>query len=108
MWQRDSTAQVRPYLALAHEQPAIADLITRVVQRQFFNMAIDPYANAFNETANGHGHQSDQTNMGPWIWERKFEIDSLCYPVQLAYLLYKNTGVTAQFDNNFVTGVKKL
>ncbi len=108
MWQRDSTAQVRPYLILAHEQPAIADLITRVVQRQFFNMAIDPYANAFNETANNHGHQSDQTEMGPWIWERKFEIDSLCYPVQLAYLLYKNTGATAQFDDNFVTGVKKL
>ncbi|MDY1543641.1 glycoside hydrolase family 125 protein [Lactiplantibacillus pentosus] len=108
MWQRDSTAQVRPYLALAHEQPAIVTLITRVVQRQFFNMAIDPYANAFNETANGHGHQTDQTEMGPWIWERKFEIDSLCYPVQLAYLLYKNTGVTAQFDDNFVTGVKRL
>ncbi|AYG38795.1 metal-independent alpha-mannosidase [Lactiplantibacillus pentosus] len=108
MWQRDSTAQVRPYLALAHEQPAIATLITRVVQRQFFNMTIDPYANAFNETANGHGHQTDQTEMGPWIWERKFEIDSLCYPVQLAYLLYKNTGVTAQFDDNFVTGVKRL
>lgn len=108
MWQRDSTAQVRPYLALAHEQPAIATLITRVVQRQFFNMAIDPHANAFNETANGHGHQTDQTEMGPWIWERKFEIDSLCYPVQLAYLLYKNTGVTAQFDDNFVTGVKRL
>lgn len=108
MWQRDSTAQVRPYLALAHEQPAIATLITRVVQRQFFNMAIDPYANAFNETANGHGHQTDQTEMGPWIWERKFEIDSLCYPVQLAYLLYKNTGVTTQFDDNFVTGVKRL
>ncbi|CAM3114372.1 glycoside hydrolase family 125 protein [Lactiplantibacillus plajomi] len=108
MWQRDSTAQVRPYLVLAHEQPKIADLITRVVQRQFFNMAIDPYANAFNETANSHGHQTDQTEMGPWIWERKFEIDSLCYPVQLAYLLYKNTGVTAQFDDNFVAGVKKL
>lgn len=108
MWQRDSTAQVRPYLVLAHEQPRIAQLITRVVQRQFFNMAIDPYANAFNETANSHGHQSDQTEMGPWIWERKFEIDSLCYPVQLAYLLYKNTGATAQFDANFVMGVKKL
>ncbi|MFC6200652.1 glycoside hydrolase family 125 protein [Lactiplantibacillus nangangensis] len=108
MWQRDSTAQVRPYLALAHEEPKIAHLITRVVQRQFFNMTIDPYANAFNETANNHGHQSDQTEMGPWIWERKFEIDSLCYPVQLAYLLYKNTGATAQFDDNFVTGIKKL
>ncbi|VDG20133.1 hypothetical protein MUDAN_BIHEEGNE_01754 [Lactiplantibacillus mudanjiangensis] len=108
MWQRDSTAQVRPYLALAREHPGIRDLIVRIVQRQFFNMTLDPYANAFNETANGQGHQSDKTDMGPWIWERKFEIDSLCYPVQLAYLLYKNTGATAQFDDRFVTGVKAL
>ncbi|MFC6164048.1 glycoside hydrolase family 125 protein [Lactiplantibacillus dongliensis] len=108
MWQRDSTAQVRPYLVLAREHPGIADLITRVVQRQFFNMTLDPYANAFNETANGQGHQSDQTEMGPWIWERKFEIDSLCYPVQLAYLLYRNTGVTEQFDATFVNGVRAL
>ncbi|MFC6180972.1 glycoside hydrolase family 125 protein [Lactiplantibacillus daowaiensis] len=108
MWQRDSTAQIRPYLILAQTQPAMRDLITRVIQRQFFNMTLDPYANAFNATANGHGHQSDQTTMGPWIWERKFEIDSLCYPVQLAYLLYRNTGETAQFDANFVTGVNAL
>ena len=108
MWQRDSTAQLRPYLIMAQSDPEIAELILKVVKRQFFNMNLDPYANAFNLTDNGHGHQSDQTEMGPWIWERKYELDSLCYPVQLAYLLYKNTGLTDQFDQTFVSATKKL
>ncbi|WP_261805985.1 glycoside hydrolase family 125 protein [Lapidilactobacillus luobeiensis] len=108
MWQRDSTAQLRPYLIMAQKDPAVADIILRVVKRQFFNMALDPYANAFNLTGNGHGHQSDATTMGPWIWERKYELDSLCYPVQLAYLLYKNTGLTDQFDATFISAIKKL
>lgn len=108
MWLRDSTAQVRPYLVLAKEDDELADMIAGLVQRQFFYINIDPYANAFNETANHAGHQSDHTTMNPWIWERKYEIDSLCYPVQLAYLLFKNTGYTKQFDDSFVAGVTKI
>lgn len=71
-------------------------------------MNIDPYANAFNIDKNGKGHQFDKTEMTPWIWERKYELDSLCYPVQLAYLLYKNTGETKQFDGSFVSGIKRM
>ncbi|MBP2097836.1 glycoside hydrolase family 125 protein [Enterococcus rivorum] len=108
MWLRDSTAQVRPYLVLAKEDDELADMIAGLVQRQFFYINIDPYANAFNETANHAGHQSDHTTMNPWIWERKYEIDSLCYPVQLAYLLFKNTSYTKQFDDSFVAGVTKI
>lgn len=108
MWLRDSTAQVRPYLVLAAEDEDLADMISGLVKRQFFYIMIDPYANAFNESANGKGHQQDNTKMNDWIWERKFEIDSLCYPVQLAYLLYKNTGRTDQFNSDFINGVKKI
>lgn len=108
MWLRDSTAQVRPYLVIAKEDEELATMICGLVQRQFMYISIDPYANAFNETANGAGHQGDHTTMNPWIWERKYEIDSLCYPVQLAYLLYKNTGLTKQFDDLFVAGIAKI
>lgn len=108
MWLRDSAAQVRPYLVLAKTDSQIAELICGVVKKQFFYLNIDPYANAFNETANGAGHQTDITQMNDWIWERKYEVDSLCYPIQLAYLLYKNTGRIEQFNADFVRGVQKM
>jgi len=108
MWQRDSTCQVRPYLVMAQQIPEVSDFIRGVVKRQFFNMNHDPYANAFNSEPNNAGHQKDHTEMTPWIWERKFEIDSLCFPVQLAYLLFKNTGRIDHFDKDFVSGIKKM
>ena len=108
LWLRDSTAQVRPYLVVAKNDPDLAAMIAGLVKKQFFYINMDPYANAFNEAANGAGHQDDNTAMNPWIWERKYEIDSLCYPVQLAYLLYKNTGRVEQFNADFVSGVHKI
>lgn len=94
MWLRDSAAQVRLYLLAAEEDEEIADLVEGVIRQQFEFILHDPYANAFNETANGKGHQTDMTEMTPHIWERKYEIDSLCYPIQLAYLFWKSTGRT--------------
>lgn len=108
MWLRDSTAQVRPYLPIAKNDSDLADMIAGLVKRQFFYINMDPYANAFNEEANNAGHQTDHTEMNPWIWERKYEIDSLCYPIQLAYLLYKSTGRTEHFNEDFETGVQKI
>lgn len=101
MWLRDSAAQVRPYLLLASEDEDIADMIAGLVERQLKYILLDPYANAFNETESGKGHQEDLTQMNDWIWERKYEIDSLAYPIQLSYLLWKNTGRTTQFNDTF-------
>jgi meiotically up-regulated gene 157 (Mug157) protein len=101
MWLRDSAAQVRPFLVLAAEDREVGDLIEGLVVRQLKSILLDPYANAFNESPNGHGHQGDETEMSPWIWERKYEIDSLCYPLQLSYLLWKNTGRISQFGDLF-------
>ncbi|MBI1256184.1 MAG: metal-independent alpha-mannosidase [Chloroflexi bacterium] len=83
MWLRDSTAQIRPYLRLAAEDQTIQRMAAGLIRRQAQYLLIDPYANAFNQEANGHGHQNDKTQMNDWIWERKYELDSLCYPVQL-------------------------
>lgn len=108
MWLRDSTAQVKPYLVVADKDDEIKKMILGVLKRQMMYINHDPYANAFNETANDAGHQEDETEMSPLIWERKYEIDSLCYPIQLAYLLYLATGETKQFDEDFVEAVKKV
>ncbi|MGL5693005.1 MAG: glycoside hydrolase family 125 protein [Peptostreptococcaceae bacterium] len=105
MWLRDSVCQVRPYLVLANKDNDISDMIAGLIKRQFKYIQIDPYANAFNKTSNNMGHQSDLTTMKPEVWERKYEIDSLCFPIQLSYLLWKNTGRTTQFDEDFVKGV---
>ncbi|SDZ57054.1 hypothetical protein SAMN05421736_11832 [Evansella caseinilytica] len=92
MWLRDSSAQVRPYLTVAAEDREIASMLKQVIERQWKYILHDPYANAFNRTANNKGHQQDRTEMSPWIWERKYEVDSLCYPLQLTYLYWKATG----------------
>ncbi|SHM75713.1 glycoside hydrolase family 125 protein [Gracilibacillus kekensis] len=108
MWLRDSAAQVKPYLAIADQDKTIARMIEGVINRQIYYINLDPYANAFNKEANGDGHQKDITDMSDWIWERKYEIDSLCYPIQLSYLFWKKTGITSHFDDNFLKAVKKI
>jgi len=108
MWLRDSAAQIRPYLLLASEDAEVADVIEGLVERQFRSVLLDPYANAFNETANGRGHTADLTEMNPSVWERKYEIDSLCYPIQLAYLLWKNSGRTSHFNETFRRGLDAI
>ena len=106
MWLRDSSAQLHPYLAMAGECGEIRRIITGLVKRQMKYIGIDPYANAFNEEPNGRCWSEDETKENPWVWERKFEVDSLCYPVWLAWQLWKSCGCTVQFDEEFKKGVE--
>ncbi len=108
MWLRDSAAQMRPYLFPAGNSQALQEMIARVVRRQFFYIGIDPYANAFNPSPNGACWEPKDLAANPWLWERKYELDSLCYPVQLAYLLWKNTGHISQFDEIFQASAEKI
>lgn len=108
MWLRDSTAQLRPYLIPAKKDSDLAEVIAGLVRRQFACILRQPYANAFNETENGACWEKDFEDQDPMVWEQKFEIDSLCYPIQLAYLLWKNTGCISQFNEDFRKGVKKI
>ena len=92
MWLRDSTAQVWPYLPFIKDDNELYQLISGVINRQGKCIVIDPYANAFNKEATGSEWASDLTEMKPELHERKWEIDSLCYPVRLAYHFWKQTG----------------
>jgi uncharacterized protein len=101
MWLRDSAAQLRPYLLLCSEDRALQDVLIGVLHRQLEYVVLDPYANAFNRSPNGAGHTTDETEMSPWVWERKYEIDSLCFPLELAYRLWRITGRSDVIDDRF-------
>lgn len=101
MWLRDSTAQVWPYLSLANEDAELRSLLAGVVHRQTACVLIDPYANAFNDGPKGSYWESDLTDMKPELHERKWEIDSLCYTIRLAYHYWKVTGDTSVFTKDW-------
>jgi len=91
MWLRDSGAQVWPYIRLANEDSDLKRMLQGVILRQFKCILIDPYANAFNDGPTGGEWMSDITDMKPEVHERKWEIDSLCYVIRLAYQYWLTT-----------------
>lgn len=105
MWLRDSGAQVWPYVQLANEDPKLKEMLEGVIRRQFLCINIDPYANAFNDGPVGGDWQSDMTDMKKELHERKWEIDSLCYPIRLAYHYWQVTGDTSIFDEVWMEAI---
>ena len=107
MWMRDSTAQVWPYLLLIKKDKELQQLVTGVINRQVKCILKDPYANAFYKDENKVSEwKSDLTTMKPGTHERKWEIDSLCYPIRLAYNYWKLTGDTTPFDAQWIEAIK--
>jgi meiotically up-regulated gene 157 (Mug157) protein len=91
---RDSTVQVEAtYLDYAKD-PQVRALFKAVIQRQAKYLLADPYANAFRQ---------DYT-----VWERKFELDSLCYPVLLAWKYYKVTGDASVFTPEVLAAFRRV
>ena len=108
MWLRDSSAQVMQYLFFAKECPSVQLLIKGLLQKQFTYILLDPYANAFNRSANGNGHVLDLDKQSPWVWERKFELDSLCYPLWLLIRYYERTGDKTCMGGLFLQAFDKV
>lgn len=108
MWLRDSAAQVWPYLRYVNQDEPLRRLIRGVIRRQFACIMIDPYANAFNMEPIGGEWQTDETEMKKELHERKYEIDSLCYPLRLAYEYWQRTGDTSIFDAKWIEVVKAI
>ncbi len=103
MWLRDSGAQVWPYVQLVGNDPHLREMIAGTILRQFACINIDPYANAFNMNPEPDNHwMSDMTDMQPLLHERKWEIDSLCYPLRLAYEYWKLTGDASIFGDSWL------
>ncbi|HME82696.1 MAG TPA: glycoside hydrolase family 125 protein [Candidatus Eremiobacteraceae bacterium] len=82
MWLRDASAQVRPYLFFVAD-PEVRSMLRGVIAREAKNMLADPYANAFNRDYK--------------VAEEKYELDSLLYPIQLAWMYWKQTHDSSVF-----------
>jgi meiotically up-regulated gene 157 (Mug157) protein len=105
MWMRDSSAQVWPYVSLAAHDEPLRRLFRGLIRRHALCISIDPYANAFMPDPRAKSTltwaQQDLTDMRPGVAERKWEIDSLCYPIRLANAYWKATGDRQPFDDDW-------
>ena len=109
MWLRDSSAQVFPYLAFVKEDKPLRELIKGVLNRQTRCILKDSYANAFykDETKISEW-KADETEMKPGVHERKWEIDSLCYPIRLAFHYWRETGDISAFDRDWTEAMRAV
>lgn len=108
MWLRDSGAQVWPYVQFANEDADLKKMIRGVILRQWKCINIDPYANGFNDGPTGGPWMNDLTDMKPELHERKYEIDSLCYPLRLAYHYWEVTGDASIFGEEWLKAIGNI
>ncbi len=108
MWLRDSMWQMAPYFDLAREDAELRDLLGRLVNRQAGFVSLEPYANAFNSAANGNHYHDDRTKQSPWVWECKYEVDSLCAPLYFGWGLWKATGNGSFFGDEYRRAIRRI
>lgn len=109
MWLRDSSAQVWSYLPFIRKDKALRDLVGGVINRQVKLILKDPYASSFfNDPLKASEFKEDLTSMLPGVRERKWELDSLCYPIRLAYRYWQQTKDTSRFDANWQLAMKTI
>ena len=107
MWLRDSGAQVWTYMRFIKEDDELRKMIAGVILRQMRCIIIDPYANAFYKETDKVGEwASDFTKMLPGVHERKWEIDSHCYPIRLAYEYWQLSGDESIFADEWLQSIQ--
>lgn len=100
MWLRDSTSQIEHYLPFVKEYPLLGEMFRGLINRHIHCIKIDSYANAFNIEDNGNKWDNDITKDSPWVWERKYEVDSMCYTVRMIYKYWKKSSDESFFNED--------
>lgn len=109
MWLRDSAMQVAHYLPLLKEDPVLKQAVFGLIQRQAKCIQIDPYANAFNQTPSGRSYDpNDKTEQSPWVWERKYEVDSLAFFLWLINSYVSVTGDHQVFTPQVIKSIEHV
>lgn len=106
MWLRDSTWQVKPLFHSQH--PVIIDFLVNLSKTQVQLFLIDPYANAFNPKPNGNCWRKDFVDQSPWVFERKFELDSWASILYLSRKIYEIYGVRDHLNQEFIQAITQM
>ncbi len=94
MWLRDSSAQTLPYIRFVDANPILAVRFAGVIRRNARNILVDPYANAFSADYR--------------VWERKWEADSLSWPVLLTWVYWQATGSRGIFTPSLHSALRRI
>lgn len=108
MWLRDSASQLTQYIRYANEDEDLREIIRSVIARHAQYICLDPYANAFNAVPNSKRHRDDTDFDHELIWERKYEVDSLCASLYLAHQYYNETLDSSIFTEQFYEMLRKI
>jgi uncharacterized protein len=94
MWLRDSSAQTIPYVRFQGAYPILRGRFDGVIQRNMRAIDLDVYANAFQEDYH--------------VWERKWEVDSIAWPVLLAEVYYRTTHDRSMFTPDLHVALRQI
>ncbi len=100
-WLRDSSLLMEHLLPYAAKDEKLAAAMRALIAANAKYICIDPYANSFKPEPNESAGWHDVFPASPWVWERKYELDSLTFPFRFAYKYYCNTGDDSVFDSQF-------
>ncbi|KAI0131810.1 hypothetical protein BJ170DRAFT_221870 [Xylariales sp. AK1849] len=115
-WLRDSTNQLSPYQPLAKKDPAIYQLILGAVNTQAEYVIESPYCNAFQPPPISglpisHNGQADAVHPAyepSFVFECKYELDSLAHFLALGNDFNDHTGSTEHLNPRWYLALKTL
>lgn len=115
-WLRDSTNQLQPYQSLATKDPAIFQLLLGAINTQAEYVIQSPYCNAFQPppisnlptSNNGQDDAVHPAYEPNFVFECKYELDSLAHFLALGNEFYERTGSTQFVNKRWLLAVKTL